>query len=228
MNIDDIFSLAEKFKLLDLKHFDISILMINFLIITIIFVIYYDLKPKEIIRDKKYLTLIMLMFLVDTILEFFVGNIPAICSIITFFLVNILFMLKDKELFKLFNSDKKNDTPSNTSGDDINFKIKKLGKNSPNELNILDILYVYDYITGYQRRKVMKEMIYDDVNDMAEFLTKRPSVTEEELKEARAILNLISINGKVVTREEAMLYLIDYRNERDKENKRKSGDEEDD
>lgn len=212
VDITDFFELGEELSTLSFKNFNFQVFSLNLVIILIVFIIFYDLKPKDIIKDRKYIVLLALMVLAEIVLEFFVGNIPAIIPIITFFLVNILFLLKDKELFNMFNT--KNNSNSDLSKDVLD-KIKKIGKKHANELNILDVLYIYDYITDYQRRRVMQDLIYENIDNMAEYLTERPAVTDEELKEARAILNIITINDKFITKEEAMLYLVKLNNEKD-------------
>lgn len=228
MDLNDFFDFIERIKELMNSNnsfkfnFNFPIFIVNICLLMVIFILYYDLKPRDIFKDRKYLILITLISFVDFIMEILVGSIPLINSILSFFLVNILFLFKDKELFKLFHKTK--DKEKDIKYNEIQNKIDSLDKEY-GDLNILDVLYVYDYITTYQRRKVIQDMIYNDENDMVTYLSEKPTITDEELKEARAILNLIHYYNKIITKEEAMLYLIDLNTDKANKEERNVNDD---
>lgn len=197
------------------KEFDFIVMLFNFFIALIFLVLYYDIKIKDIIKERRFMLLLGIVLIVDFFLEITFGNILLLTPVISFFIVQITFMLKDKELFNVFNSFlKKNPDENQMEFEDeraeLEFKMTKLGKN--NNFNLIDILYLYDYITDYQRRKVIQDLIYDDTDGMIEYLNTNPAVSDEELREAKAILNLINLQGKVLTKEEALLHIVDIAN----------------
>lgn len=193
----------------NVKSFDVPILLFNLCIIFFISLLYYDVKIKNLFSETRLILLMTLVCLVDFIAECIIGNIIFIIPIVSFFLVQLFLLIKDKNLFDYFSPKKKKEKrdKENDEYNELNFKIKKLGKESG--FDLLDILYIYDYITDYQRRKVIQNLIYDDIDDMIRFLNTHPTVSDEELMEARAILNLIELNGKIVTKQEATFYLLD-------------------
>lgn len=148
-----------------------------------------------------------------------VGNIIVFLPVLSFFGINLLMFLKNKDAFKIFSRNQDtNDNVNNTSSvptsnrtqaginGDISEKMEKLGKVS--NFNILDVLFIYDYISDYQRRKVIQSLICESTDKMADKLLSIPTITEEELDEARAILNLIGLEGRIVTKEEAIICLL--------------------
>lgn len=220
MNFNDLSVVLEYIKnIFDKDNFDVMILAFNFFIALIFLILYYDIKIKDIVKERKFMLLLVLVWLVDFIMECVFGNIIAILPVISFFVIHIAFMLKNKELFKQFESlskKKKKKGIGDKNGFsfeeeedvfELNYKVNKLGKNT--NFNIIDILYLYDYITDYQRRKVIQELIYDDVSTMAERLNTIPAVNDDELREATAILNVINLEGKLLTKEEALLHIMD-------------------
>lgn len=211
MNIEELVPFFRTIKdILHLGNMNLYIIGINFCIICVLFSVYYDIKLRDIFKERKFLVLLALVYLVDFILENIIGNIPVAIPIISFFLVNIIFLLKDKELFNLFtpnaNKLKKKDENSFNDSCDLDYKMNRLNKDD--NFNLLDILYLYDYITEYQRRKVIQDMIYEDVETMVKHLTEYPAINTEELKEAKAILNLVELQGKIITKEEALMHLV--------------------
>jgi uncharacterized protein with ATP-grasp and redox domains len=108
--------------------------------------------------------------------------------------------------------------------DDIHYKIKRLGKDS--NFNIVDILYIYDYITEYQRRKLIQNLITENLDTMISYLLSQPIINDEELKEARAIQNLIEFENRLVTKDEAVSYLIQkHDEERESHNEESAGED---
>lgn len=192
------------------KDFDFIVLIFNFSIALIFLILYYDIKLKDIIKERRFMLLLVLVFFIDFLLECIFGNLMLIMPALAFFATHIIFMIKDKELFKSFDSlrnKESSDTKDNDSLKEIQFKMSKLGKDS--NFNIIDILYLYDYISDYQRRKVIQELIYEDSDEMVNYLNTHPTISNEELREARAIQNLIDIKSKILTKEEALLEIID-------------------
>lgn len=215
MNLHDMSSTAEYIKsIFDMSQFDLVVLLFNFFIALVFLIVYYDIKIKDIFKEKKFMILLFLVYVVDFILECIFGNIIVIIPAVSFFAVHTIFLIKDKELLKTFENigrSGSNDDFLNSSSIDamneIKFKMKKLGKTS--NFNLIDILYIYDYISDYQRRKVIQTLIYEDPNGMVTYLQDHPAVSDEELKEAKAILNLITLQGRVLTKEEALLHIVD-------------------
>lgn len=185
-----------------LNNFDYTIFLINILIITFIFLSYYDIKLMDIYKDKHILMIYSIIVVLELGLELAVGPIPVVTGLLSFFSIHIIFFIKDRKTFDSLN---KNNN-SNLELDDLHYRLKKIGKES--NFNIIDILYIYDYITAYQRRKLLQTMISSDMDDMLNYLTERPVISQEELKEAKAIQNLIEFENRLVTKEEAVSYLI--------------------
>lgn len=77
--------------------------------------------------------------------------------------------------------------------------------------DILDILYAYGYISEGHYKRVIEESIFEtDADEIVDRLLKMPVVTNEQVKEARVIMNLIRLYGRVVSREEAVRYMIEH------------------
>ena len=135
----------------------------------------------------------------------------------------------------------KNSNNSNTVNNDININIVNNNNNedeiilpyfNPNThdikipegytiktLDLVTILELYGYISPNQKYKMISSSIFDLPEDQIPKLLDMYVLTEEELKEAKVILNLIKLKGKLVTKEEALKYI--FENELEEHNKNK-------
>jgi len=75
--------------------------------------------------------------------------------------------------------------------------------------NIIDILTLYDYISLNHRRKLYESAIFfPEPEDAVCDLLEMDVLTKEELEEAYAIKNLIKLEGRLVTKEEALVWIL--------------------
>lgn len=103
----------------------------------------------------------------------------------------------------------------NMEGKTIDDEVKDLSefKNKYDPNNIIDILTVYNYIGANHRRKLYESAIFaPDPEDAVKELLDMKVLTEEELSEAYAIKNLIKLKGRMVTRDEALMWIIKCQN----------------
>lgn len=192
----------------DMSLFDYKIFILNLLIVTIIFIVYYDIKLKYIYKDKHLLMTYAIIVILEFLLELIFGNILVLTPLFSFFAVHIVLFIKNKDIFDSLSNhakEKRGNDPKGEMGD-LYYKMRRLGKNE--DFNIIDILYIYDYITEYQRKKIMQTLICESMETMVDYLLSQPTITQAELKEARAIKNLISFEHRIVTKDEAMVYLL--------------------
>lgn len=85
-------------------------------------------------------------------------------------------------------------------------RLKKEFANNPH-YSILEVLLYYGYISDLQKEYIETENIFDTPEEMAEKLLKASVLTVNQLNEAKAIMNVIRKEGKILTRQEALLYI---------------------
>lgn len=76
-------------------------------------------------------------------------------------------------------------------------------------LDLTTILELYGYISPNQKYKMISSSIFDLPEEQIPKLLTMYVLTESELKEAKVILNLIKLKGKLVTKEEALKYIFE-------------------
>lgn len=86
-------------------------------------------------------------------------------------------------------------------------------------LSICDILEIYGYISPNQIYKMISSSIFETPDEQINRLLEMTALEPDELKEARAIFNLIRLKKRLVTKDEALNYLIDL--EKSESNKKK-------
>lgn len=74
--------------------------------------------------------------------------------------------------------------------------------------SILEVLLYYGYISTIQKETVEAENIFKSPDDMAKEFLSKPILTAEQLDEAIGIMNVIRREGKILTREEALLFIM--------------------
>lgn len=226
MNLNQFYDLLEKIRVTyESNTMNYEVLVLNLIVLTFVICMYYNITIKEIINEKRYIVITLVNIAITFLLQLFLGNIKIFPSLFSFFGINLVIFLKDKELFKIFSKTQQNNN-NNTNSDqqqkqnsisakivnntainkDMNAKMIKLGKTS--NFNIIDVLFLYDYISDYQRRKVIQLLLCESTDQMADTLLTTFILTEDELKEAKAILNLIGLEGRIVTKDEAILCLL--------------------
>ena len=87
-----------------------------------------------------------------------------------------------------------------------------------NQLNIIMILEMYGYISPNQKFKMITQSLFETPDEQVEKLLEMYVLDTEELKEARAILNLIRLNNRLISKEEA-LQCITRQKKKEKEEK---------
>ena len=90
-----------------------------------------------------------------------------------------------------------------------------------NQLNIIMILEMYGYIAPNHKFKMITQSIFETPEEQVEKLLQMFVLDESELKEARAILNLIKLNNRLVSKEEALHCIMEI----EKKNKQKEKEE---
>lgn len=78
-----------------------------------------------------------------------------------------------------------------------------------NQLNIIMILEMYGYISPNHKFKMITQSLFETPDDQVNKLLAMYVLDEKELKEAKAILNLIKLNNKLITKEEALQCISD-------------------
>lgn len=187
---------------------DYRLLFINIAVLIILMSMYYDIKVDDILIKSKYLTIFSISSVITFLLHLFIGDIIIFIPLFVFFGLQMVLKIKK---FKFLTEENEEELPStnnipSTTNDETLQKIKKLGKD--NNFNIIDVLYIYDYISDYQRRKIIQSMICKNTDQMAEKLLTTYTISPEELDEAYAILNLIGLEGRIVSKEEAIICLL--------------------
>lgn len=112
--------------------------------------------------------------------------------------------IKDKEIY-------------NSVKNDLNENFELLSNNTvklPSNVSILNldlisILEMYGYISENQKFKTITQSFFEDSDEQIKRLLKMHALEEFELKEAHAILNLIKLKKKIVTKEEALKCIMD-------------------
>ena len=74
--------------------------------------------------------------------------------------------------------------------------------------SILEVLLYYGYISTIQKETVEAENIFKTPDEMAREFLEKPILTEEQLDEAIGIMNVIRRENKILTREEALLLIM--------------------
>ena len=74
--------------------------------------------------------------------------------------------------------------------------------------SILEVLLYYGYISAVQKEMVETRNIFKTPDEMAQEMLTMPVLTEAQLKEAKGIMNVIRRENKVLTREEALLLIM--------------------
>lgn len=83
-------------------------------------------------------------------------------------------------------------------------RLKKLFKEEP-YYSILEVLLYYGYISPLHKEFIESENIFNTPDEMAEKFLTMSVLTEEQLSEAKAIMNVIRREGKILTRQDALL-----------------------
>lgn len=215
MELNDFYEIIEKIKVSFMSaNTDYRLLFVNIAVLIILMSMYYDIKVDDILVKAKYLTIFSVSSVIIFLLHLFIGDIIIFIPLFVFFSLQILLKINKFKFLSFLNEEDdeieenlpSTNSPPLTNNDETLQKIKKLGKD--NNFNILDVLYVYDYISDYQRRKIIQSMICRNTDQMAEKLLTTYTISPEELNEAYAILNLIGLEGRIVTKEEAIMCLL--------------------
>jgi hypothetical protein len=88
-------------------------------------------------------------------------------------------------------------------------KQKEISRNlNPDNIDLLSILFHYEYISKNQRDKLIEQCIFEDPKDLVDKLLTIYCLTQDELNEARVIMNLSKLRNRMVTRQEAINYIL--------------------
>ena len=84
------------------------------------------------------------------------------------------------------------------------------GLDKDGNYDILDTLFAYGYISKNHYQKILRQSLFETPDEMAKKLLEMRVLTDCELQEARAIMNLNRLENRHITKEEALKYLIEY------------------
>lgn len=84
------------------------------------------------------------------------------------------------------------------------------------QLNIIMILEMYGYISPNHKFKMITQSLFETPDEQVEKLLKMFVLDKNELDEARAILNLIKLNNRLITKEEALHCIVEIKNKEKK------------
>lgn len=85
-------------------------------------------------------------------------------------------------------------------------RLKKEFRNNPH-YSILEVLLYYGYISQLQKEYIETENIFDSPDEMSKKLLNISALTPNQLKEAKAIMNVIRREGKILTKQEALFQI---------------------
>ena len=152
---------------------------------------------------------------------------------------NKRFMNTDEPFQTLLNENNHDEYLTNKDKQDEKYKeeIQELFSKLPINFNyntlknptILEILLLYGYIS--QNHKDIAELnnIFDTPDEIAEHLKTMYVITDEQLKEARGIMNIVRRKGRLISREEAAKILSAHKQNIPSDDKKdvtsKDGDE---
>lgn len=101
-------------------------------------------------------------------------------------------------------------------------RLKREFKDNPH-YSILEVLLHYGYISPLQKEYVETENIFESPDEMAKRFLTMTVLTEEQLKEAKAIMNIIRMEHKILTKQDALLLISQMKERSDKDEE--SGDQ---
>lgn len=140
--------------------------------------------------------------IVEFILILIFGPRIAVISVVIGIIVSVFVRTK---FFSFIDNEKfaSRDLKMRVELSELNKKFKK----NPH-YSILEVLLYYGYISTMQKDTVEAENIFKTPDDMAKEFLSKPILTEEQLEEAIGIMNVIRREGKILTREEALLLIM--------------------
>jgi len=74
------------------------------------------------------------------------------------------------------------------------------------------ILEMYGYISPNQKFKMITQSLFETPDEQVEKLLEMYVLNKDELDEARAILNLIKLNNRLISKEEALHCIMEVKN----------------
>jgi hypothetical protein len=213
-------------SIIENREIDWVAFLINFIIVLVYFSIKEGLEFKETKPSKFRLSVYIREIIVSTsigsIVLLVVGNnglffAPILACLAT---IKIKSMLEDKSNNKKDSST--NTTPVsntvnvniNTNEDDelndfYNPNIKLFEKDiNINNLDIIMILELYGYISPNHKYKMITSSLFENPEEQVMKLLDMHVLEESEYREAKAILNLIKLKKRLVTKEEALKYIM--------------------
>lgn len=114
--------------------------------------------------------------------------------------------------FKLFGKSSKDKEEKNEEFDNnLGFFNPTIDKDEINieHLDITSILEVYGYISPNQKYKMISSSIFETPGEQVHKLLSMAALEKSELKEATVILNLIRLKKRLVSKEEALKYIME-------------------
>lgn len=184
-------------------------------------VLYIFLNGGTLKKEEFSFSFVLSGAALSTILFIALGSSHVFVSTMFGIFLGPMLMGKYVVFTKDFIKKKGKTTPKKESSD-------KLKKNNDSEemvfkpnYDIMDLLVLYDYISKNQRDKVLVENLFVHPDKTAEKLLTKYALTQEELNEVRAILNLSKMKGYLVSKEEAINYIKELRRKEEEDANRK-------
>lgn len=230
MNFSDIIDFFNSFSTTiedkDLTGTTYLIAIIVNLILGILFFLFRDLSRKENGKKINIFNIIILSginFAIGCIILLICGINSILFAPIIGFISSIYI---EKKLLKEKSSNNNNEASSTENNINVtvnnnlndnerlvpnfyNPKVELPEGMTINDLDIVKILELYGYISSNQKFKMIKNSLFETTDEQIEKLLTMCVLEDKEYKEAKAILNLIKLNNRIVSKEEALKFILE-------------------
>lgn len=227
MKFNDIIDFFNSFSVIienrNLENTTYIIAIIINLIIGIILFSIREINNKKEHNKKVNIITIITMSLINFAVGCIILLITGINSILFAPIIGYISALYiEKKLLNKINSTSSNENNINvTVNNNLNNENNNLVPNfynpkvelpegmTINDLDIIKILELYGYISQNQRFKMVKNSLFETSDEQIQKLLTMYALDEKEYKEAKAILNLIKLNNRIVSKEEVIKFILE-------------------
>ena len=206
---------VDYFSKISLDNLSISFILLSCGLSTVLLVLIalIEFAKSKVFQYIKLFVNFILVVLIDFVfISCFQGRLMFFPYLLSPFLAVVSFnkFFGDVEEFKVKKKEKekeeeKEKTPEEVEAEQLE-KIKDAFNKCINP-SIIEILFIYGYISENHKNTLEMNNIFDSPDEMAEKLLTTYVLTPEQLKEARAIMNIIRTSNKIVSKQEALKIL---------------------
>jgi hypothetical protein len=160
------------------------------------------------IHVKQLLTQIAVAVPINIILLWILGSHVVIIS--PFVGIASSFYIKNR-FFKFFDDDRaslatlQKAAQEKADREEVS-RLQRKFKSTPN-FSILEVLLHYGYISNMHKEYVEVSDIFSTPDELSQKFLQMPILTVQQLKEAKAIMNVIRREGRIVTKKEALVII---------------------